>query len=113
MWADGRTLCVPSRSLPGQRFQKGWRVIIPDITPDWSAVEFQAGFSMHSGSLLNGWKFPIHKDRLFAEFFHVNETDGNMALLPKDMEPATAPKSTEPRISSITARVTLLTRFWK
>jgi threonine dehydrogenase-like Zn-dependent dehydrogenase len=63
-------------------FKPGDRVIIPAITPDWEAVESQAGFSQHSNGLLNGWKFSANKDGVFAEFFHVNEADGNLAHLP-------------------------------
>ncbi|MDR0817114.1 MAG: NAD(P)-dependent alcohol dehydrogenase [Clostridiales Family XIII bacterium] len=63
-------------------FKAGDRVIIPAITPDWEAVESQMGFSQHSGGMLNGWKFSANKDGVFAEFFHVNEADGNLAHLP-------------------------------
>jgi threonine dehydrogenase-like Zn-dependent dehydrogenase len=45
---------------------------------------------MHCHGALGGWKFSNSKDGLFAEFFHVNDADGNMALLPKGIDPATA-----------------------
>jgi threonine dehydrogenase-like Zn-dependent dehydrogenase len=35
--------------------------------------------------MLNGWKFSNSKDGLMAEFFHVNEADGNMAILPPEI----------------------------
>jgi len=38
-------------------FKPGDRVLIAAITPDWNSVEAQAGFSMHSGGMLGGWKF--------------------------------------------------------
>jgi alcohol dehydrogenase (NADP+) len=63
-------------------FQPGDRVIIPAITPDWNALESQAGYSMHCGGMLRGCKYSNYKDGLFAEYFHVNDADGNMALLP-------------------------------
>jgi threonine dehydrogenase-like Zn-dependent dehydrogenase len=63
-------------------FKVGDKVIIPAITPDWQAVESQMGFSQHSGGMLNGWKFSANKDGVFAEYFHVNEADGNLAHLP-------------------------------
>jgi threonine dehydrogenase-like Zn-dependent dehydrogenase len=63
-------------------FKKGDRVIVPAITPDWEAVESQAGYSQHSGGMLNGWKFSNKKDGTFAEYFHVNQADGNLAHLP-------------------------------
>jgi len=71
-------------------FKPGDRVIIPAITPDWNSVEAQSGFSMHSGGMLCGWKFSNIKDGLFGEFFHVNDADGNMALLPEGMDLASA-----------------------
>jgi len=71
-------------------FKPGDRVIIPAITPDWSKVESQAGYAMHSGGMLAGWKFSNFKDGVFAEYFHVNEADGNLALLPDGVDPAAA-----------------------
>lgn len=61
----------------------GERVLVPDITPDWNSPEAQAGYSMHSGSMLAGWKFSNFKDGVFSEFFHVNDADGNLAHLPE------------------------------
>ena len=40
---------------------------------------------MHSGGMLAGWKFSNYKDGVFAEFFHVNDADGNLALLPPNI----------------------------
>lgn len=71
-------------------FKPGDRVIVPAITPDWSALESQAGYSMHSGGMLSGWKFSNFKDGVFAEYFHVNEADGNLAILPEDIDATTA-----------------------
>ena len=68
----------------------GDRVIVPAITPDWGSLEAQAGYSMHSGGMLAGWKFSNFKDGVFAEFFHVNEADANLARLPEGVEPASA-----------------------
>ncbi len=66
-------------------FKPGDKVIVPAITPDWQAVESQAGYSMHSHGMLNGWKFSNVKDGVFSEYFHVNEADGNLAHLPKEI----------------------------
>ena len=66
-------------------FKPGDKVIVPAITPDWQAVESQSGYSMHSHGMLNGWKFSNVKDGVFAEYFHVNEADGNLAHLPKEI----------------------------
>ena len=56
-------------------FKPGDKVIVPAITPDWQAVESQSGYS----------KFSNVKDGVFAEYFHVNEADGNLAHLPKEI----------------------------
>lgn len=40
---------------------------------------------MHSGGMLAGWKFSNFKDGVFSEFFHVNDADGNLALLPPNI----------------------------
>ncbi|MDR3270609.1 MAG: NAD(P)-dependent alcohol dehydrogenase [Peptococcaceae bacterium] len=66
-------------------FKPGDRVIVPAITPDWEAVESQMGFSQHSGGMLSGWKFSNYKDGTFAELFHVNQADGNLAILPDNI----------------------------
>lgn len=66
-------------------FKPGDKVIVPAITPDWGAAESQRGYSMHSGGMLAGWKFSNFKDGVFAEYFHVNEADANLAHLPESM----------------------------
>ncbi len=71
-------------------FKPGDKVIIPAITPDWNSREAQRGYSMHSGGMLAGWKFSNFKDGVFGEFFHVNDADGNLALLPEGVSPAEA-----------------------
>lgn len=71
-------------------FKPGDKVIIPAITPDWNSLEAQGGYSMHSHGILGGWKFSNTKDGVFGEFFHVNDADGNMALVPKGMDIAAA-----------------------
>ena len=67
-------------------FKPGDRVLIPAITPDWNSLEAQAGYSMHSGGMLCGWKISNFKDGVFSEFFHVNDADGNLALLPSNID---------------------------
>ena len=68
-----------------KHFKVGDRVIVPAITPDWMDVASQGGYSMHSTGMLAGWKFSNFKDGVFAELFHVNEADGNLALMPNGM----------------------------
>jgi threonine dehydrogenase-like Zn-dependent dehydrogenase len=71
-------------------FKPGDRVIVPAITPDWNSLAAQAGYSMHSGGMLGGWKFSNFKAGVFSEFFHVNDADGNLALLPEGVDAAAA-----------------------
>lgn len=71
-------------------FKVGDKVIVPAITPDWNSLEAQAGYQMHSGGMLSGWKFSNFKDGVFAELFHVNDADGNLSLLPQNMDPVAA-----------------------
>ena len=71
-------------------FKPGDRVLVPAITPDWNSLEAQAGYSMHSGGMLAGWKFSNFKDGVFSEYFHVNDADGNLALLPENITPVDA-----------------------
>ena len=67
-------------------FKPGDRVLVSAITPDWNSLEAQGGFPMHSGGMLSGWKFSNFKDGVFAEYFHVNDADGNLAKLPEGMD---------------------------
>ena len=43
----------------------------------------------HDG-MLAGWKFSNFKDGVFSEYFHVNDADGNLALLPSNITPVDA-----------------------
>jgi threonine dehydrogenase-like Zn-dependent dehydrogenase len=63
-------------------FKPGDRVVVGAITPDWGDIASQAGHSSQSLQPLGGWKFSNTKDGVFAEYFHVNEADANMARIP-------------------------------
>jgi threonine dehydrogenase-like Zn-dependent dehydrogenase len=63
-------------------FKPGDRVVVGAITPDWGDPASQAGHASQSGAPLGGWKFSNTKDGVFAEYFHVNEADANMAPIP-------------------------------
>jgi threonine dehydrogenase-like Zn-dependent dehydrogenase len=60
----------------------GDRVVSGAITPDWGDPFSQAGHSSQSGGALGGWKFANIKDGVFAEYFHVNDADANLAKIP-------------------------------
>lgn len=65
-----------------RRFKPGDRVVAGAITPDWGDPASQAGHSSQSGAALGGWKFANIKDGVFAEYFHVNDADANLAAIP-------------------------------
>lgn len=67
-------------------FKPGDKVIVPAITPNWRTVIIQEGVpACHSEGALSGWKFSNIKDGVFAEVFHVNDADMNLALMPDDL----------------------------
>ncbi len=63
-------------------FKPGDRVLVGAITPVWGDLASQAGHPSQSEQPLGGWRFANLKDGVFAEYFHVNEADANMALIP-------------------------------
>lgn len=63
-------------------FRPGDRVLVGAITPQWGDVASQNGYPSQSGAPLGGWRFSNTKDGVFAEYFHVNEADANMAKIP-------------------------------
>ncbi len=71
-------------------FKVGDEVIISAVTPDWRTVHSQAGHSQHSQGMLSGYKWTNLKDGHFAEYIHVNDADGNLALIPEGISYAEA-----------------------
>jgi isopropanol dehydrogenase (NADP+) len=66
-------------------FKPGDRVIVPAITPDWDSEAVQRGYPSQTGGAIGGWKYSNSKDGVFAEYFHVNLADNNLAILPEGM----------------------------
>jgi isopropanol dehydrogenase (NADP+) len=66
-------------------FKPGDRVVAGAITPDWGDAASQRGHASQSSGALGGWKFANVKDGVFAELFHVNEADANLAHIPPDV----------------------------
>ena len=64
-------------------FKPGDRVIVPAITPDWLTVPAEEGFSQHCYGMGTGMSFVTFKHGVFAEQFHVNQADANLAHLPE------------------------------
>jgi threonine dehydrogenase-like Zn-dependent dehydrogenase len=71
-------------------FQPGDRVLCGAITPDWGEPAAQGGHASQAGGPLGGWKFSNTKDGVFAEYFHVNEADANLAKIPDAVADETA-----------------------
>lgn len=61
----------------------GDRVAVNAITPCFRCALCQRGATSQCGGMLGGWKFSHLKDGVFAEFFHVNDADANLAKIPE------------------------------
>lgn len=73
-----------------KNFKPGDKVVVPCTTPNWLAPNVQGEFNAHDEGLMCSFKFVFHKDGTLAEFFHVNEADANLALLPGNVSPEAA-----------------------
>lgn len=60
----------------------GDRVLVSAMTPCFKCHPCQRGDTSQCGGILGGWKLSHSKDGTFAEYFHVNEADGNLAPIP-------------------------------
>lgn len=63
----------------------GDRVLAGAITPDWGDRAAQNGFPSQAGGPLGGFEFANSKDGVFAEYFHVNDADANLAKIPDNI----------------------------
>jgi isopropanol dehydrogenase (NADP+) len=63
--------------------KEGDRVAVNAITPDYRCANCQRGYSSQCEQPLGGWKFANTKDGVFAEYFHVNDAEANLAPIPK------------------------------
>lgn len=66
-------------------FKPGDRITVNAITPCYKCHNCQRGFPSQCGAALGGWKFANTKDGSFAEYFHVNDADANLVMIPKDV----------------------------
>lgn len=73
------------------KFKPGDVVVVPCVTPDWLAPGMQSGKSTaHDHGLMGSFKFLSTKDGVFAEYFHVNQADANLTILPDQIAPEAA-----------------------
>lgn len=70
--------------------REGDRVAINAITPCYKCENCQRGFTSQCGQILGGWKFANIKDGVFAEYFHVNDAEANLAPIPESVSDASA-----------------------
>lgn len=74
-----------------KNFKPGDKVVVPCVTPDWTALGIQAGkYNSHDNGMFGSFKFTTIKDGTFAEFFHVNMADSNLVHLPENISPEAA-----------------------
>jgi threonine dehydrogenase-like Zn-dependent dehydrogenase len=66
-------------------FREGERVAVNAITPCFRCPNCQRGFTSQCGEMLGGWKFANLKDGTFAEYFHVNAAEANLARIPDEL----------------------------
>ncbi len=63
-------------------FKEGDRVAINAITPCYKCENCLRGYTSQCSQMLGGWKFANIKDGVFAEYFHVNDAEANLAPIP-------------------------------
>ncbi len=64
---------------------EGDRVVAGAITPCFRCENCQRGYTSQCQGQLGGWKFANVKDGVFADYFHVNAADANLARIPDDL----------------------------
>jgi threonine dehydrogenase-like Zn-dependent dehydrogenase len=62
--------------------KEGDRVAVNAITPCYRCENCQRGYTSQCTQMLGGWKFSNNKDGVFAEYFHVNDAEANLAPIP-------------------------------
>lgn len=68
---------------PGvEEVRPGERVVVGAITPCFRCDNCQRGYTSQCREALGGWKFANVKDGVFADYFHVNAADANLARIP-------------------------------
>ncbi len=68
------------REVKGVR--EGDRVAVNAITPCYRCANCLRGYTSQCTQMLGGWKFANIKDGVFAEYFHVNDAEANLAPIP-------------------------------
>lgn len=78
--------CVVEVGNMVKDFKVGDKVVVPAITPNYLTYELQGGLPpQHFDGFSSGQQFSLKKDGTFAEYFHVNQADMNLAHLPNEI----------------------------
>lgn len=64
-------------------YKEGDRVAVSAITPDFTCDNCLRGYPSQCQDMLGGWRFANRKDGVFAEYFHVNNAEANLAPIPR------------------------------
>jgi len=73
---------VAKLGLEVRGIREGDRVVVGAITPCFHCENCLRGFPSQCRGMLGGWKFANRKDGVFAEYFHVNDAEANLAPIP-------------------------------
>lgn len=70
-----------------KQFKPGDKVVINCVTPDWeqTALQDRDINNAHDAGLMSSFKFVLAKDGCWAEYFHVNNADANLVILPENV----------------------------
>lgn len=66
-------------------FKEGDRVAVNAITPCYQCENCLRGYTSQCRQMLGGWKYANIKDGIFAEYFHVNAAEANLAPIPESV----------------------------
>jgi len=78
-----------------KNFKPGDRIVVNAITPCYTCHNCQRGFTSQCSQPLGGWKFANVKDGNMAEYFHVNDADANLTLIPEGVSDEAACYTTD------------------
>lgn len=75
--------------------KEGDRVAVNAITPCYKCENCLRGYTSQCQQMLGGWKFANIKDGTFAEYFHVNDAEANLAPIPDTISDEAAVYTTD------------------
>lgn len=91
---------------------RGDRIAVGAITPDWGYDAGQRGHPSQSNQPLGKWKYANVKDNVFAELAHVNDADANMAHIPREVDDEKAVYVTESGEKNLISILSILKKLF-